>query len=290
MPRFRLVKWFVLTGLLFVSGQVFAQSKPHVVFVTGDHEYRSEKTMPLLAQALEKHFNMHTTVLYAENEKGERDETYEKNITGLDHLKTADLAVFYLRWRQLPAEQVEQIEAYLKSGKPLIGFRTTTHAFNYPKGHPLERWNSFGELALGGPPGWEGPAGHTHYGHRSSTDVFVNPAYSNHPILRGVHQEFHVRSWLYKVKPHYPPANAEELLIGRAVEPNKPAIANPVAWTWTNQWNGRVFTTTMGHPDDFQVESFQRLVINAIHWSLNKPVPEKWPGKLPINVPYEKSK
>jgi hypothetical protein len=42
----------------------------------------------------------------------------------------------------------------------------------------------------------------------------------------------------------------------------------------------------MGHPEDFHVESFQRLVINAIHWTLNKPVPDKWKGKLDINVPY----
>jgi hypothetical protein len=34
------------------------------------------------------------------------------------------------------------------------------------------------------------------------------------------------------------------------------------------------------------VEAFQRLLINAIHWSLSKPVPEKWKGKITINVPY----
>src|SRR5262245_11224210 len=82
---------------------------PHVVFVTGDHEYSSERTMPLLAKALEEKFGLHTTVLYAVNEGGQRDENYEKNIPGLDALRSANLAVFFLRWRQLPEDQVKLI-------------------------------------------------------------------------------------------------------------------------------------------------------------------------------------
>jgi hypothetical protein len=42
----------------------------------------------------------------------------------------------------------------------------------------------------------------------------------------------------------------------------------------------------MGHPEDFQVESFQHLFINAIHWELGKKVPKNWKGKIDINVPY----
>ena len=39
------------------------------------------------------------------------------------------------------------------AGKPVVAFRTTTHAFNYPKGHELEKWNAFAADYLGGPPG-----------------------------------------------------------------------------------------------------------------------------------------
>jgi len=42
----------------------------------------------------------------------------------------------------------------------------------------------------------------------------------------------------------------------------------------------------MGHPEDFAVEPFQRMVINAIHWTLNKPVPKPWKGKMNIQVAY----
>ncbi len=271
----------LLLAALFASAQS-GSKKPLVVFVTGDHEYSSEATMPILAKELEQNYGMQVKVL-----KSSPDHTSEENIPGLEALKDADLAVFFLRWRRLPAEQVKYIEDYLKSGKPVMGFRTTTHAFNYPKGHPLEKWNAFGEFALGSPPGWGGKAGHTHCGHLCSTDVSVIKEAEKHPILTGVTPAFHVSSWLYKVLPDYPAKGSTWLLMGKAVNPDKAGFEdNPVAWTWQTPAGGRVFATTLGHPADFSVEAFQRLLINAIHWSLSKPVPKKWKGKMVINVPY----
>lgn len=263
------------------SAQEADEEKPLVVFVTGDHEYGGESTMPLLAAALERDYNMRTVVL-----KSFPDQNAEENIPGLEALKDADLAIFFLRWRRLPAEQVKHIDDYLNSGKPVIGFRTSTHAFNYPEGHALRSWNAFGERAFGSPPGWGGKANHTHYGHESSTDVSVIEKEAGHPILKGVDKNFHVRSWLYKVLPDYPSKGATWLLMGKAVDPNTPdAIENPVAWTWTSASGAKTFMTTMGHPEDFQQEAVQRVFINAVHWTLGKPAPE-WAGKIDINVPY----
>ena len=274
-----------MIALMAVAGVAVAAPQPKpaaplVVFVCGDHEYGGEETMPKLAAALEKHFGLRTRVLTAYP-----DQNAEENIPGLEVLRKADLAVFFLRWRRLPPEQVAHIQAYLDSGKPVVGFRTSTHAFNYPKGHPLERWNTFGAFALGAPPGW-GADGHTHYGHESSTDVFVPDSARSHPILTGVAPRFHVRSWLYHVVPKWPPPDATVLLMGRAVNPDKPAMENPVAWTWKTAAGGRVFTTTLGHPEDLGVEPVQRLVVNGIHWALGLPVPRQWPGRLAIDVPY----
>lgn len=255
--------------------------KPLVVFVTGDHEYSSEATMPLLAAELEKNYGMRTVVL-----KAYPDQNAEENIPGLEALKEADLAVFFLRWRRLPEEQVAYIDEYLKSGKPVMGFRTSTHAFNYPEGHALRSWNAFGERAFGAPPGWGGAANHTHYGHESSTDVSVIDTVADHPILTGVDHNFHVRSWLYKVLPDYPAKGSTWLLMGKSVNPNTPdAMENPVAWTWTSASGARTFMTTMGHPEDFQQEAVQKIVVNAVHWALDKPVPA-WAGKIAMDVPY----
>ncbi|HMG92538.1 MAG TPA: ThuA domain-containing protein [Chryseolinea sp.] len=255
--------------------------KPLVVFVTGDHEYSSEATMPLIAAELEKNYGMRVVVL-----KSSPDQNAEENIPGLEILQEADLAVFFLRWRRLPADQIKFIDDYLNSGKPRMGFRTTTHSFNYPKGHELEKWNAFGERAFGAPPGWGGPAAHTHYGHESTTDVSVIAEAAKHQVLTGVEKTFHVNSWLYKVLPDFPVKGTTWLLMGKSVNPNASAIENPVAWTWQTETAQRVFFTTMGHPEDFQQEAVQRLTINAIHWTLGLPVPRKWAGKIDIKIPY----
>jgi len=277
---------FCLLLLVFViaanSQAASLNKKPLIVFVTGDHEYGGESTLPLIAAELEKNYGFRVKVL-----KAFPDQNSEENIPGLEALNEADLAVFFLRWRRLPADQIQFIDAYLKSGKPLVGFRTTTHAFNYPKGHPLEKWNAFGEFAFNAPPGWGGVAKHTHYGHESSTDVSIIPSEAKNLILTGVENNFHARSWLYQVLPSYPIKGSVALLMGHHINPS-PAYAYdyPVAWTGTNSFGAKFFFTTLGHPDDFNQESFQHLVINGIHWAAGKKIPTKWAGKLTMNVPY----
>ncbi|HUQ95153.1 MAG TPA: ThuA domain-containing protein [Bryobacteraceae bacterium] len=270
----------VALAILAASSSVRGANKPHIVFVCGDHEYSGEATLPLIAAELEKNYGMRCTVL-----KSAPDQNAETNIPGLGALKRADLAVFYLRWRQLPADQLSFIEAYTKSGRPMIGLRTASHSFNYPPGHELQSWNAWGSEAFGTPPGW-GADGHTHFGHEASTDVAIVPGAEGHPVLKGIKAPFHVRSWLYRVLPKWPPADATRLLMGHAIQPNKPAEDNPVAWTWRNKYGARTFYTSLGHPEDFREESMQRLVINAIQWGLNGKAPEKWKGPIAIEVPY----
>ncbi|MCC6540530.1 MAG: ThuA domain-containing protein [Bryobacterales bacterium] len=272
----------LLVWLLLFAPLVLAADRPHLVIVAGDHEYSGEQTLPLLARALEERYGFRCTVL-----KSQPDQNGEEDIPGLAALAQADVAMFYLRWRRLPPEQLAHIESYLKSGKPVFGWRTTSHPFNYPKGHALEAWNAWGAEAFGTPPGW-GKEGHTHYGHNSSTDVTVAAGVARHPILRGVAPAFHVRSWLYRVQPPWPPAGATVLLTGAAVNPNKPAETNPVAWTWTNRHGGRTFYTSLGHPEDLAQEPVQRLTVNALFWLLNPrhaPKP-RWAGRMAIDIPY----
>ena len=267
----------ILVFLLLSFGLMAQNSKPLVVFVCGDHEYGGEQTLPFIAAELEKNYGIRTKVLTAYPNKNA-----EENIPGLEALKDADLAVFFLRWRRLPADQIALIEDYLKTAKPVMGFRTSSHAFNYPKDHPLARWNAFGEFALNAPPGWGGKAGHTHYGHESTTIAYK---VAKHPILKGVSKEFSASSWLYHVLPDYPVKGSQAILMGKAINPDKKAVDNPIAWTGTNSYGAKIFMTTLGHPLDFAVEDFQKIVINGIHWELGMK-PPKWKGKIDINVPY----
>jgi glycerophosphoryl diester phosphodiesterase/type 1 glutamine amidotransferase len=240
-----------------------AQSRPHVVFVTGDDEYRSEITMPMIAAILEKQ-GFRTSVARAVPRPQVRD-----NIEGLEAVDSADLMVMFTRFRALPDAQLKHIENYVASGKPMVGLRTTTHAFLYPKDNPHAALNDgFGTDIFGQK--WI-----THHGHSSSTDVALIPAAREHPILRGV-TPFHATSWLYHVAP-LAGEGATLLLEGSSVNsnhtkrPQYPPL-QPVAWTRTYK-GARVFFTTLGHPADFEQPSMRRLLVNGIHWALGRDVP-----------------
>jgi type 1 glutamine amidotransferase len=240
----------VAAAFFFLAGGACTRSVPHVVFVSGEPEYKSERTLPTIAAELESRHGMKCSMLVWDS---------DANFPGLELLEQADVAVFYLRFLKVPEEQLNQFKAYFDSGKPVVALRTTTHAF-------LE-WKEFAPTVLG-TPWWQ-----FHYGHESSSDVRIIPEAAGHPILRGIEPEFHSRSWLYYVHPLS--EGTEPLLVGKSVgpSPREERVENPVAWTYRHK-GGRVFYTSLGHPDDFEVPSFRRLVINGIFWALDKPVPE----------------
>lgn len=260
--RIAIVLVFGLLSVSVAAEPTTRPASPHVVFVTGDHEYRSEITMPMFARLLEARHGMRCTVCYAVDEAtGQRDPQHETNIAGLEALETADLMVIFVRFRRLPDEQLQRILDYVDSGRPIVGLRTSTHAFRYAGG-PNAKWNDgFGRDVFGQK--WI-----THHGHDSSTNVFV--AAQDHPITRGVEPRFHCRSWLYNVMPLH--GDCMPLLIGAAVKGPEPQEAifgtpNPVAWT-KHYKQSRVFFTTLGHPEDFTHEAVRRLLVNGIYWAL----------------------
>lgn len=248
------------------------RKRPHIVFVTGDDEYRSEITMPFIAELLGRKRAFECTVLYAvDPATGKPNPKYQKNIEGLEALKTADLAVFFMRFRALPDEQMKLILDYVNSGKPIVGLRTSTHAFRYPDGHKNRKYNEkFGIEVFGQK--WI-----THHGHKSTTEVSIIPEKRQHPILSGIYGSFPCNSWLYHVEPLA--GDCEPLLVGKAINSNKIKnqkkypLTQPVAWTKT--YNGaRVFFTTLGHPKDFEEYAVRRLLMNGIYWASGKEVPQ----------------
>jgi type 1 glutamine amidotransferase len=237
-----------------------APARPKVVFVTGDDEYRSEYSMPALAGILESHHQLRTEVLFARPTPQSN-----KNIPGLDALRDADLAVLFLRWRELPEDQLAAILSYEKSGRPMAGFRTSTHSFKYPKGHPRETENDGFPLRVFGAR-WT-----RHHGHLSTTRTTkAGP----HEILNGVPSELTLPSWLYTVNPLQGPC--QPILIGHAIHPQNGRDDGPQPVVWTKETGRtRVFFSTLGHPDDFRNDGFRRLAINGLLWALRLPVPKE---------------
>ena len=108
-------------------------AKKHIVFVAGDHEYRSEESLPALARLLAKHHGFKCTALFnIDPGSGEIAAGIPSNIPYMDALDTADLAVVFLRFQNLPDEQMKHCDAYLNRGGPVVGMRTATHAFQIP--------------------------------------------------------------------------------------------------------------------------------------------------------------
>ena len=263
--------WYTVRRL--PSGDDQEPQLPHVVFVTGDNEYGSEKSMELIAAILESTGDFRVTVLKSVDEQGRYDR-HGHSIPGLRALRDADLAVFFMRFRALPTAQTEEIERYAKSGRPMIGLRTTTHAFKYESG-PLVRLNDgFGD-------DWFGQKWIAHYGHGTTSTAKVESTATEHPILRGVDDEFDLQSWLYIMntgKEHLPD-DCEVLISGRAIrdqdgQPETFGEVQPLAWTRelaTREGNAqRVFYTSLGHPRDFLHGSARKLLVNAIYWGLGR--------------------
>jgi type 1 glutamine amidotransferase len=273
----------LFTGRQAPAGEPAKHSEPgsrsrHVVFVTGDEEYRSEESMPMLAKILHRDFGFKATVCYALDQDGTINPNNLSSISGLEAIDDADLLVMFTRFRKLPDDQLRRIVAYAESGKPMVGFRTASHAFRYEKGpHAAamdEAWPTkvFGQK-------WITHHGHFGDGHELLTEVTVNPEFKDHPILRGV-EPFAAYSWLYHVEGGGDrlTGDCQRLLLGMARktshqnELSRYPITNPVAWTKTTSGKegvpARVFFTTLGHPFDFQQESMRKLALNGILWAL----------------------
>ena len=262
---------FVLTPLLDIAPASAEEEKPHVVLVVGTLHYSPELTMPVFAKELEK-FGFRTTVVIGE---GNPEKKTTDVLPGLKVLADSDLVIFFMRFLKLPDEEWQPIEDYVKSGKPVIGLRTANHSFKYPKEHPRFEWNDdFGRRVLGTP----------YIVHQSSaTDITVETENASHPIMSHVGKQGWVSpGTLYLAKLEQGcttlingSGTGKERLLKKSfgeIQVKKFETA-PVAWAWENEWGSKSFYTSLGHPGDFAEESFNRMLINAVHWGLDRPVP-----------------
>lgn len=253
-----------------------------IVLVSGDEEYRSEEALPMLAKILSAHHGFDCTVLFAINpETGEIDPDCQTNIPGLDALDTADLMIIFVRFRELPDEQMKHIVDYVNSGRPIIGMRTATHAFQYSRNtdSPYAKYDCTNEEFQGGfgrqVLGETWVAHHGHHGFES-TRALINPSSKDHPILRGVTDVWGTTD-VYAVGELT--GNPQVLLDGQVLtgmnpddDPKPDTPTMPIAWV--KEYTGdegkasRVFCTTMGAATDLLSAGLRRLVVNAAYWGL----------------------
>lgn len=254
----------------------------NIVFIASDHEYRSEETLPALARILANRFGFTCTVIFA-LDSNRNILPGGSDLRGLKALDKADLMVIFTRFSNFADEEMQHINDYLEKGKPVVGLRTATHAFNNPDnpkwGHysyeydgPMKSWkHGFGEMVLGET--WVG-----HYGknHEQASRLVIEKGQENHPVMAGVKNIF-VQSGGYNA---YPEQTGSTVLargqVLNGMTPDAPADPSkeelPVAWIRNYKLDsgasGRAFATTHGASEDLLNEGFRRMLVNACFWAM----------------------
>lgn len=213
-----------------------------VCLVSGSQEYKSDETLPILQEHLEKNHGMEIFRAFRKT---------DKDLPGLENLENCDVMVLFTRRLTIDGEQLERVKKFALSGKPIVGIRTASHAF--------QNWLDLDREVFGG--NYKG-----HFGSGPLAKVSIVEKNRDHPILKGV-KPFASKGSLYKNK-----GLASDVTV--LLEGTIPGHTEPIAWTREYK-GGRIFYTSLGHPADFEEESFMRLLTNAIYWTTKREAPAK---------------
>jgi sugar lactone lactonase YvrE/type 1 glutamine amidotransferase/nicotinamidase-related amidase len=241
-----------VTSEQILGGDAFRfkdDDRPHLVMLIAEDEYLTEQTLPRFAVShLGREFRV-TTVFGSDRER--------HSLPGVEAVKDADVLLVSIRRRVLPEADMKLIRDHVKSGRPVVGIRTASHAFSLgadrqpPEG--FVDWPEFDAEVFGG-------NYHGHHGNRLTSMV---TAMGDHAILDGVSKKKAVRQGgsLYLTSPL---EQRTTVLTTGMVEGES---REPVTWTFSRADGGRSFYSSMGHVDDFVNAEFTALLYNGICWA-----------------------
>jgi len=217
-----------------------------IQMLSGTKEYQSEPSLVKLKEDLEKSYRVACTI--------SRGHDGCNDFPDIEALDRADVLVVFCRRTRPVQQQLEKIKQWCAEGKPVVGIRTASHAF--------QDWLAFDKEVLGGD--YKG-----HYGRDESVRVSIAEGAAGHPILEGI------GPWTRPGKLYKNPDLADDvtlLLIGEGKN-----ATEPLAWcrTYHQQNGGRSFYTSMGLPADFDDERFLKLVAGAIWWTAKRPIEKR---------------
>lgn len=274
----------------------------HIVFLAGDHEYRSEETLPAMARILAKHHGFKCTVLFTLDKKTGDILPGSSHMPGTEVLKDADLMVIFLRFQDFPKEQMQPIVDYLERGGPVVGLRTSTHAFKIPEDSPYAKFNfryagkdfhmGFGRQVLG-----ETWAGHYGKNHVMSTRLDLVAQQKDHPVLNGVKDAWVEAGgyWTEPLEDCTVLAMAQPLQ-GMKIDSPVAKDKKPCPGVWVREYEyepgnkGRVFTTTYGASEDLRNDGFRRMLTNGCLWAMGLESQIKPDLKIDFVGPYHPSR
>lgn len=243
-----------ITSDQFIGGKPFVfpeDKRQHIAIVMAEDEYKTDESLPrFAANQLQKDFRV--SLVFG-------SKTERNDIPGLEIINDVDLILLSIRRRTLPTEQLKFFRDFEASGKPMIGIRTSSHAFCLRNGKPeaeLAEWPEFDAQVWGG-----SYSGHTKNG--TTYRLIQSVVTGQHPILKNVAnwQKINGHMSLYLTAPL---ADTTSCIL-RGVSENEKSYP-PVAWTNRRANGGQSFYTSMGHVDDFAQQDFQNLLRSAIVW------------------------
>ena len=227
--KIRIILWLTLLVLI-----PFVEAAPlRIHIISGAKEYQSEASMKTFSAWMEKHYAVKFTASWGHD-------GIEK-LPNLQALAQADLMFIFARRMKLVEPQMKLIRAHWEKGKPIVGVRTASHAFQKVDNEIFDR------QVMGG----------NYKGHFSDEPVKVTHLVKNHPVLHGV--KVFPSGKLYKAGPL---AKGTTVLQQGDIGKDKQNV------TWVNTWKGgRTCYTSLGIPEDFENKDFKQMLVNAIYWT-----------------------
>lgn len=248
--------FFLLTFSICLAGSAAVQTetaakpaeKPLAAIIVSDDHYRADTLFPELAEWLEANYPIRTVVIHGHG---------GADFANMQELRQADIVLLYIRRIALKNEDMKEFQDFLKLGKPLMAFRTASHAFSLSfdgkkipaVGHC--EWREFDAQVLGG-------NYHNHGPNDRGTRVSTLESAKTHPIFNGVDTKpWHSAGSLYFTLPIAEDAQLFQVgtVMGRT---------EPLTWLRKNEWGGEVFYTALGHWEDFPDDRFRKMTANAI--------------------------
>ena len=201
--------------------------------LSGSFEYGSESSLTIFRDYMEREHPVRADLIVYRSEDDHQS---------LSAIEETDVLLVFTRRLNVDGGELERFKDYCREGRPIVGVRTASHAF--------QNWLAFDREVLGG-------NYQMHWEHGPRARVRFEPASEGHPLLDGV-AEFSSAGSLYR---NTPIATDASLLMSASTDEHD----EPVTWTRTHA-GGRVFYTSLGHQEDFKDPNFLRLLANAVLW------------------------
>lgn len=216
-----------------------ADAKPplKVLLVSGSLEYKSDESLTAYEDYLKRQHGMRCSRAFRRT---------DEDLPGLEQLADCDVMLLFTRRLKIAGEQLERVKRYCEAGRPVVGVRTASHAF--------QNYLALDKQVFGGDYG-------NHYPEGPKTKIGIANGAADHPILAGF-ETYESLGSLYRNRSI---ASDTTLLLTGAI----PDHQEPIAWTRIHN-GGRVFYTSLGHPSDFTVEGFRQMLARALLWSTNR--------------------